>query len=216
VPPREGCRFPLNLRAPPGTASWPKLNGDDPPPSLHEHYNYTRFIATTRQFVPLQRIGTFGLAVGAACAFSLGIARQVLTFHTTAWSSFALPTRRMPLGPSQGISQADPGGKRWHARAFDRESEQFRDFVLGRLSKVKIADEAGSATRDDADWRSFVSLIIAPHPGLTPAQSRAIAIAMRFVAGLPRSRCGVPSCSMRLNDSALTSRQTYGPQPSST
>jgi hypothetical protein len=29
-------------------------------------------------------IGTFSLAVGAACAFSLGIAGQVLTFHTTA------------------------------------------------------------------------------------------------------------------------------------
>ena len=93
----------------PGTASWPKLNGDDLPPSLHEHY--TRFIATTGQSVPLRRIGTFGLAVGATCAFSLSIAGQVLTFHTTAWSSFALPTRRMPLGPSQGISQADPGGR---------------------------------------------------------------------------------------------------------
>src|SRR5438093_13477488 len=46
VPPREGCRLPLNLRAPPGTASWPKLDGDDPPPSLHEHY--TRFIATKK------------------------------------------------------------------------------------------------------------------------------------------------------------------------
>src|SRR5262249_33638485 len=28
--------------------------------------------------------------------FSLGIAGQVLTFRTTAWSRFALPTRRMP------------------------------------------------------------------------------------------------------------------------
>jgi hypothetical protein len=34
--------------------------------SLHEHY--TRFIATTGQSAPLRRIGTFGLAVGAACA----------------------------------------------------------------------------------------------------------------------------------------------------
>ena len=33
---------------------------------------------------PLRRIGTFGLAVGPACAFSLGIAGQVLTFHTGA------------------------------------------------------------------------------------------------------------------------------------
>src|SRR5258705_4020317 len=109
VPSHEGCRVPLTLRAPPGTASWPKLNGDDPPPSLHEHY--TRFIATTRQSAPLRRIGTFGLAVGAACAFSLAIAGQVLTFHTRAWSSFASSTCRMPLGQTSGFSRADPGGR---------------------------------------------------------------------------------------------------------
>ena len=61
---------------------WPKLNGDDLPPSLREHY--TRFVATTEQSAPLQRIGTFGLADGATCAFSLRIAGKVLTFRTRA------------------------------------------------------------------------------------------------------------------------------------
>ncbi len=50
--------------------------------SLHGHY--TRFLATTKQSAPARRIGTFGLAIGAACAFSLGIAVQVLTFRTRA------------------------------------------------------------------------------------------------------------------------------------
>ena len=36
---------------------------------------------------------------------------QVLTFHTKAWSSFAPPTCRMPLGPASGFSRADPGGR---------------------------------------------------------------------------------------------------------
>jgi hypothetical protein len=67
-------------------------------------------------------------------------------------------------------------GFRWHARAFDRESREFRDFVLGRLSKPKTAGPAKSAPVDDEDWHSFVELVIAPHPGLTAAQSRAIAI----------------------------------------
>jgi hypothetical protein len=67
-------------------------------------------------------------------------------------------------------------GFRWHARAFDRGTGQFRDFVLGRLSKPESAGEAQSRPEDDADWRAFVTLVIAPHPGLTPAQSRAIAI----------------------------------------
>jgi hypothetical protein len=36
---------------------------------------------------------------------------QVLTFHTKAWSSFAPPTCRMPLGQYQGVPRADPGGR---------------------------------------------------------------------------------------------------------
>jgi hypothetical protein len=48
-------------------AGWPMLNGGDPPPSLHEHY--TRFITTTGRSAPARRIATFGLTVGAACAF---------------------------------------------------------------------------------------------------------------------------------------------------
>src|SRR5260370_28323919 len=73
---------------------------------------------TTKQSAPARRIGTFGVAVGAACAFSLGIADQVLTFRTRAWLSFAPPTWRMPLGQSQDDLQADPrGGASRFARA---------------------------------------------------------------------------------------------------
>jgi len=67
--------------------------------------HYEAFIATTRQSAPLRRIGTFGLAIFAACAFSLGIAGKVLTFRIRAWLGFAPPTRRMPSGPFQ----ASPG-----------------------------------------------------------------------------------------------------------
>jgi hypothetical protein len=44
----------------------------------------SRWQTTTGQSAPHRRIGTFSLAVGAACAFSLGIAGQVLTFRTRA------------------------------------------------------------------------------------------------------------------------------------
>jgi WYL domain len=67
-------------------------------------------------------------------------------------------------------------GFRWHARAFDRERGEFRDFVLGRLSKPKLGAEAAAAPSDDVAWHSFVALVIAPHPELTSAQARAIAI----------------------------------------
>src|ERR1700758_4772679 len=67
-----------------------------------------RFITTTKQSAPSRRIGTFSLAVVAACAFSLGIAIWVLTFRTRAWLSFAPPTCRMPLGPSQASPELIP------------------------------------------------------------------------------------------------------------
>ena len=43
-------------------------------------------------------------------------------------------------------------GFRWHARAFDRETGEFRDFVLGRLSKPGSAAEPRSRAADDAAW----------------------------------------------------------------
>ncbi len=80
MPSHEGYRLPLNDWAPPGLTGWPKLDGDGLPPSLQ--LDYRAFITTTSQSAPLRRIGTFGLAVVAACTFSLGIAGQVLTFRT--------------------------------------------------------------------------------------------------------------------------------------
>ena len=81
VPSHEGCRLPLNKRLLPANRL-AHISGDDPPPSLQPHYR--TFVATTRQSAPLRRIGTFGLAVGAACTFSLGIVGKVLTFRTGA------------------------------------------------------------------------------------------------------------------------------------
>jgi len=81
-------------------------NPDDPPPSLQPHYR--AFNATTRQSAPLRRIGTFGLAIDAACAFSLSIAGKVLTFRIKAWPGFAPPTRRMPFGPFQASPELIP------------------------------------------------------------------------------------------------------------
>jgi hypothetical protein len=105
VPSHEGCRLPLNEGLLPAN-QLAQISGDDPPPSLQPHYR--TFVATTRQSAPLRRIGTFGLAVGAACTFSLGIVGKVLTFRTKAWSSFAPPTCRMSLGQSQASPELIP------------------------------------------------------------------------------------------------------------
>jgi hypothetical protein len=67
-------------------------------------------------------------------------------------------------------------GFRWHTRAFDRENSEFRDFVLGRMSRPRMREQAGSTAADDKEWHAFVALVIAPHPKLTPSQARAIAV----------------------------------------
>ena len=67
-------------------------------------------------------------------------------------------------------------GFRWHARAFDRETDQFRDFVLGRMANVRLGGPASRSATDDVDWNIFVDLQIGPHPGLTVAQAKAISL----------------------------------------
>ena len=95
-----------------------------------------RFITTTEQSAPLRRISTFGFAVGAACAFSLNIAGQVLTFRTRARLSFAPPPCRMPLGQSQDIPQTDPRGmaipRFWHRLI------GFRHVISGSLALASL------------------------------------------------------------------------------
>src|SRR5258708_33478135 len=85
---------------------------------------------------PLRRTGTFGLGVGAACAFSLSIAGQVLTFRTRAWLSFAPSTCRMPLGPYQDIPRADPAGRA--TPRFLHHLIRFRHFTDGSLALASL------------------------------------------------------------------------------
>src|SRR6266704_4397315 len=78
-------------RAPPGEPVGPNQRRWPTPfaPALLQ-----AFVATTRQSAPLRRIGTFGLAVLAACTFSLGIA--VLGSHVPYKSLVELRAAYMP------------------------------------------------------------------------------------------------------------------------
>jgi hypothetical protein len=79
-------------------------------------------------------------------------------------------------------------GYRWHTRAFDHESGEFRDFVLGRLSRPCLGAKAESDGQEDADWHDFIDFEIAPHPALTPAQSSAVALDYGMTGGSIRIR----------------------------
>ena len=65
-------------------------------------------------------------------------------------------------------------GFRWHARAFCRNDQVFKDFLISRIVEI---GEQGPITADpqaDADWHNEVVLEIGPHPDLSPTQRRAI------------------------------------------
>lgn len=58
-------------------------------------------------------------------------------------------------------------GLRWHVRAFDRKSGEFRDFVLGRLDAARILDgPVADHEKPDQDiqWNRITELELVPHP----------------------------------------------------
>jgi hypothetical protein len=65
-------------------------------------------------------------------------------------------------------------GFRWHARARDAEDGAFKDYVLGRLSGASLQGPAEAPSSTDQDWHGWVTLTIAPNPGLSPAQKKVI------------------------------------------
>lgn len=58
-------------------------------------------------------------------------------------------------------------GLRWHVRAFDRRSGEFRDFVLGRLDDARIVTGAVADHEkpdQDIQWNRITELELVPHP----------------------------------------------------
>src|SRR5258707_7089414 len=142
---------------------WPRLNNAAPSVQLH----YRAFIPTTSCSLPVLRFGTLVLAVCAAWTSPLASERQVLTFRTRAWLSFAPPTCRMPLGQASGVSRADPGGR--VTPRFRHRLIRFRHFIDGSLALASL----NLACRDHVPTfpqRSPPSLLTtAARGGLRPA-----------------------------------------------
>lgn len=58
-------------------------------------------------------------------------------------------------------------GLRWHVRAFDRRSGEFRDFVLGRLANAQLLPGPVSEHElpaQDIQWNRITELELVPHP----------------------------------------------------
>ena len=60
-------------------------------------------------------------------------------------------------------------GLRWHVRAFDRKSGEFRDFVVTRIEAPMLLDEEPQPNErpdNDIQWTRIVELGFVPHPRL--------------------------------------------------
>lgn len=58
-------------------------------------------------------------------------------------------------------------GLRWHVRAFDRKSQEFRDFVLTRITKATVKNTKVSEfelPEQDHQWNRIMPLQVVPHP----------------------------------------------------
>lgn len=59
-------------------------------------------------------------------------------------------------------------GLRWHVRAFDRKSNEFRDFVLTRIDNPKVIEDSKvedhELSTQDAYWSRIIELELVPHP----------------------------------------------------
>jgi hypothetical protein len=66
-------------------------------------------------------------------------------------------------------------GRRWHVRGYCVEKQDFRDFVLGRMSKVKLLTEPHTSdSASDLAWSTQVDVRIIAHPKLNEAQQQVV------------------------------------------
>lgn len=62
-------------------------------------------------------------------------------------------------------------GLRWHVRAYNQDTYDFRDFVLSRFEQAQLLEEnAESGAAYDDDWVEYETVRLAPHPGLDDKQ----------------------------------------------
>lgn len=66
-------------------------------------------------------------------------------------------------------------GLRWHVRAFDRKSCEFRDFVLTRIKSAKVVADSelveSEKQHQDRQWNRFVELELVPHPRIIHSEA---------------------------------------------
>lgn len=74
-------------------------------------------------------------------------------------------------------------GLRWHVRAWCHETEQFKDFLLSRISGYGELGEPGTGAARDRLWQERFDITIVPHPGLSVGTRAVVAKDYNIVDG---------------------------------
>lgn len=65
-------------------------------------------------------------------------------------------------------------GFRWHVRAYCHKRLRFGDFVLARILSLEGFEPSAVDPRQDSQWSTVLTLILAPHPELPAAKKRVL------------------------------------------
>jgi hypothetical protein len=107
-------------------------------------------------------------------------------------------------------------GLRWHVRAFDRKSGEFRDFVVTRIEAPILLDEepkANERSDNDIQWTRIVELDLVPHPRF--ARPEVIKMDYGMTNGRSRCACGLLLRATCCCTGAWTARPTIASKKNS-
>lgn len=66
-------------------------------------------------------------------------------------------------------------GRRWHVRGYCQETHDFRDFVLGRLTRLQRLELAATTPRSqDTAWAAVIKVRLVAHPHLSQEQQSVV------------------------------------------
>jgi hypothetical protein len=130
-----------------------------------------------------------------------------------AFVDFAIPSRRFPIEIARDLaraiyqqqsleikyhSQKDPAGltrritphsfvntsKRVHVRAWCHDAQDYRDFIVGRITETRSFDSPGKGLNEDQAWHHEVALKLTPNPRLNAGQKKLIELDFDMIQGI--------------------------------
>lgn len=78
---------------------------------------------------------------------------------------------------------------RWYVRAWSQEHNDFRDYALSRISKVRILGPGQVDASNDLEWQHKMDLILVPNPEFDDARKRAQELEHQMIDGELRVEC---------------------------